>query len=79
MSDRRLKWQCRRGMRELDVLLTGYLEKSYPASDETSKRAFRRLLELSDPELNALLLGGVKSADTDIAHAVTLVRSNTGT
>ena len=79
MSDRRLKWQCRRGMRELDVLLTGYLEKSYPASDDLSKRAFRRLLELPDPELNALLLGGIKSAEIDIAHAVTLVRGEAGT
>ncbi|MGI9202989.1 MAG: succinate dehydrogenase assembly factor 2 [Woeseiaceae bacterium] len=77
MSDRRLKWQCRRGMRELDVLLSGYLEKTYPASDDASKQAFRRLLELSDPELNALLLGGIKSADTDIAHAVALVRGET--
>jgi antitoxin CptB len=77
MSERRLKWQCRRGMRELDVLLSGYLEQSYPASDDASKRAFRRLLELSDPELNALLLGGTQSADTDIAHAVSLVRGET--
>ena len=77
MCDRRLKWQCRRGMRELDVLLSGYLETSYPASDDMSKQAFRRLLELSDPELNAFLLGGTQPADTEIAHAVSLVRGET--
>ncbi len=64
-------------MRELDVLLSDYLEKSYAASDDASKRAFRRLLELSDPELNAFLLGGTQSADTEIAHAVSLVRGDT--
>lgn len=63
-------------MRELDVILSRYLEDHYPVSDDTSKRAFCRLLELSDPELNALLLGGSKSADTEIAHAVSLVRGH---
>jgi len=29
MNDARLRWQCRRGMRELDLLLTDYLENDY--------------------------------------------------
>ena len=47
----RLRWQCRRGMRELDVLLTNYLEDQYPESAEPDKEAFRRVLALPDPDL----------------------------
>lgn len=43
-------------MRELDELLLCYLEKRYPEADVDEKAAFREVLALSDPELNAFLL-----------------------
>lgn len=43
-------------MRELDVLLTTYLEQRYADSSDSEKVAFRRLLTLSDPELVGYLL-----------------------
>ncbi len=53
----RLRWRCRRGMRELDVLLTRYLDHHYASAPSAEQAAFRRLLEAQDPELFALLLG----------------------
>jgi len=47
----RLRWRCRRGMRELDQLLEWYLDARYLAADESSKLAFAELLEQQDPEL----------------------------
>ena len=32
-----LRWQCRRGMKELDTLLTAYLETRYDIADDTEK------------------------------------------
>lgn len=58
-SDRelsRLRWQCRRGMRELDELLVQYLQLEYVNSDAVEKTALQRLLELPDPEIIAYLL-----------------------
>jgi antitoxin CptB len=52
----RLRWQCRRGMRELDELLIRYLESRYPIADDDEKAAFQAILELPDPELNGYLL-----------------------
>ena len=52
----RLRWQCRRGMRELDELLLGYLDDHYGTSCEADKRAFRAILQLPDPELAGYLL-----------------------
>lgn len=52
----RIRWQCRRGMRELDELLSSYLENKYQETSDKEKIAFNELLELSDPELVKLLL-----------------------
>ncbi|MGI9223743.1 MAG: succinate dehydrogenase assembly factor 2 [Woeseiaceae bacterium] len=55
-EDSRLRWQCRRGMRELDELLLRYLEQRYPGADADEKTAFHEVLALADPELNGYLL-----------------------
>jgi antitoxin CptB len=54
----RLRWQCRRGMRELDVLMTRWLERDWAGASSEERAAFRRLLELQDPELAGYLLRG---------------------
>jgi len=54
-EESRLRWQCRRGMRELDELLLAYLERRYPVADDDEKEAFRAVLALADPELNSYL------------------------
>lgn len=56
MSKSRLKWQCRRGMRELDDLLMHWLETRFDSADASHKQAFESLLALSDPEIAAYLL-----------------------
>ena len=38
----RLRWRCRRGMRELDRLLGWYLDTHYAGSDDAAKEAFCR-------------------------------------
>ncbi len=56
MSDGKLRWQCRRGMRELDELLMTWLDERYAAADAAQKQAFEALLALPDPEIAAYLL-----------------------
>jgi antitoxin CptB len=50
---RRLRWQCRRGLLELDLLLQGFLERRYAHLREADKALFHRLLEIPDPVLLA--------------------------
>lgn len=71
----RLRWQCRRGMLELDEILSRYLERCYVGAEAADQLAFRRLLAVEDPVLNAWLLGGVAPADPTFVRIVTLVRS----
>jgi antitoxin CptB len=47
----KLRWQCRRGSRELDLLLDNYLNTRYPVADEEEKARFVELLKLDDTEL----------------------------
>jgi len=54
---RRLRWQCRRGLLELDLLLARFLDRRYPALAVPDQEAFRRLLQEPDPRLLAWLQG----------------------
>ena len=51
-----LRWQCRRGMRELDQLLVAYLDDFYEGASDADKEAFQALLALPDPQLVGYLL-----------------------
>ena len=70
----RLRWRCRRGMRELDVLLVRYLERDWPAASEADRQAFRALLECQDPEINALLFGRAEPEDEAVARVLECLR-----
>jgi antitoxin CptB len=77
LSDARIRWQCRRGTRELDELLLGWFDSSYASAGDAHKSAFCALLELQDPELIAYLLGGNTPADLQLADVVNAIRNRT--
>ena len=62
----RLAWRCRRGMKELDLVLVRYLRERWPAATSAEKLQFERILELPDPELAAYLLGRERAPDPDM-------------
>ncbi len=66
----RLRWQCRRGMRELDDLLTTYLDARYGVAAADEKAAFEALLALPDPELVDYLLNRQQPVSERIANVV---------
>mgnify|MGYP001315133127 CR=1 FL=1 len=66
----RLRWRCRRGMKELDVLLTRYLDHDWPQAPAAERATFLRLLELQDPELAAYCLGRAVPQEADFAALV---------
>jgi antitoxin CptB len=53
----RLRWRCRRGMKELDILLARYMDERFCAAPPQEQEAFRRLLEIQDPVIYAYCLG----------------------
>ncbi len=73
----RLAWQCRRGMRELDELLNGFMDRRYAVLGEAQLTAFTRLLEYPDSVLLECLMGRMVPADKDVAHIVREIRHTT--
>jgi antitoxin CptB len=56
----KLRWRCRRGMKELDVLLARYMEERFCAASGPEQAAFRQLLETQDGALYAYCLGAAR-------------------
>ena len=56
MSERsRLRWKCRRGLLELDLVLNAFLEKQFQTLSITEQKQFEALLEESDATLWAMI------------------------
>ena len=55
---RKLEWRCRRGMKELDILLLRYLRDTLAAAPSAERAAFAGFLELPDPDIARYLLTG---------------------
>ena len=66
----KLEWRCRRGMRELDVLLMRYMSDNFDAAAPVEQAAFEKLLSLPDPEILDLLTGRTTAQDANVQHVV---------
>jgi antitoxin CptB len=66
----RLRWRCRRGTRELDELLRGYLDDGFETAPAAVQDAFRLLLEAPDEAIQAYCLGGVRPEQAPLAAVV---------
>jgi antitoxin CptB len=53
----KLRWLCRRGTKELDLLLLRYLDSGYLIADDGEKALFVELLALEDDDLVGVLMG----------------------
>lgn len=53
----RMRWQCRRGLKELDVLLERYLQEHFSTAPAAEQQAFAELLCLPDPLLLSYIMG----------------------
>ncbi len=74
MDIARVRWACRRGMLELDVLFQPFVESQYQALADDDKATFIRLLECEDPELFAWFMGHEACPDEKLAAMIVKVR-----
>jgi len=70
----RLRWQCRRGMLELDEFLISFLDKRYCKLIDAQKQTFEQILDLPDQLLLDYLLGQTKPIDMDVADVIQQIR-----
>lgn len=53
----KIRWQCRRGMLELDIILLGFFDQYFATLAPSEQQQFIKLLEQADSSLYAWFLG----------------------
>lgn len=71
----KIRWQSRRGMLELDVLLGRYLASKLDTMTDTELDHCDLLLDQADPDLYAWLMGYETPSQKELADFVTLIRA----
>lgn len=71
----RIRWHSRRGMLELDVLLSRFLQAHLDTMLDVELDLTEALLDNADPDLYAWLMGYETPSNKEIAHFVTRIRS----
>jgi antitoxin CptB len=69
------RWQCRRGMLELDLLLNNYVDKKADGLTRQQRDTFELLLSYPDQTLHDLLLGNSVSSDPSISAIVKQIQT----
>src|SRR3546814_2613455 len=72
---RRLRWRCRRGMKELDQLLNRWLDQQWAASSEAQRGVFLQLLDCEDDRLWRWFLGHENAPDAALDALVQIGRA----
>ena len=70
-----LRWRCRRGKKELDVLLDRFAQQVLPQASQAECRVFAEVLALPDPLLEGYLLRGEPPAEPHLAQAIERIRA----
>lgn len=73
LSLKRLKWHCRRGMLELDLLLEPFLDDVFLTLDEEDQVRFCKLIESEDQDLFLWFMQAEIPQDPDLARIVDII------
>jgi antitoxin CptB len=71
----RIRWRCRRGMLENDLVLARYLDARGDELTEREAAALDKLLDLPDNELWELIAGRHQTQDADVVPVLNMLRA----
>tara|TARA_Y100000996_G_C22260195_1_gene535593 strand:- start:59 stop:289 length:231 start_codon:yes stop_codon:yes gene_type:complete len=74
MHDSQVKWKCRKGLRELDILLSRYFDEKYPTLPDRDKLVFIDFLELDTYEILDMLTNKINN-DTKYKNILLVLKS----
>jgi antitoxin CptB len=72
-NKQRLRWACRRGMLELDLILESYLLERFDQASHDEQNKFIKLLECSDQDLFDWLLKKAEPEDRETKEMITIL------
>jgi succinate dehydrogenase flavin-adding protein (antitoxin of CptAB toxin-antitoxin module) len=71
----RLRWRSRRGLLELDLILTRFLQTKLEALSQEEIGIFDEVLRLSDNDFLDLLMGRAECLDQRIKPMIDMIRA----
>lgn len=71
----RLIWRCRRGIREMDILLLDYLETHYDNASTEDQDTFEELLEETDLDILSWIMEKT-SPDEKYTNLISFIRES---
>ncbi len=75
MSERdRIRWRCRRGLLELDLVLSRFLESRFDDLTSDQREALTRLLDLPDNDLLDMVMERAETNDPGCSEIVGFLR-----
>lgn len=75
LHQRRIIYQARRGLKELDFYIDPYVKNHYLTADDDEQLAFEQLLEHEDPDLLLFFLGQASPEDADVASLIDKIKA----
>jgi antitoxin CptB len=72
-EERRLQWHCRRGLKELDVILGPFMDEHYRDLASADKTLFVRLVDCEDMDLFNWFMRQDKPSDPELERMVELI------
>ncbi|HET7267253.1 MAG TPA: succinate dehydrogenase assembly factor 2 [Oleiagrimonas sp.] len=73
---KRLRWRCRRGTKELDVLYGWWFDHCWPQADVDTQQAFDELLDVQDPDLWDWTIGHGQPPRSDWKVIIDAIRAH---
>jgi|APSaa5957512535_1039671.scaffolds.fasta_scaffold381513_2 antitoxin CptB len=72
----RLRWRCRRGIKEMDIVLQQFLEQRYPKLSSQQQANFNHILDESDLDIMDWILGRSAPEHSDYDELIGLFRQH---
>ena len=70
----RLRWRCRRGIKEMDIILQRCLEQNYPTLPPQQKILFDQILDETDLDILDWILGRSHPDNVEYVELIQLFR-----
>ncbi len=71
-----LRWRCRRGIREMDIVLQTFLEQCYDTLSDIDKQSFTALLDETDLDIMNWMMGKDEPENNALKKMIFLIQQS---
>ena len=77
MSEKsQLLWRCRRGIKEMDIILQDFINNTYDKLNDENKKAFSKLLDEQDLDILNWIIGKDKPTDNQLITIISIIKNS---